>query len=193
VGAATVHGSRAPRPGLGSGVGRERTGDLYINAEAHFAHVPETVWTYQLGGYPVLKKWLGYRQADRHDGKPLSDDERRRAAPEGADLHRCWRCLSRGDRVGVGSRRWGLRPVASGPAAVAQAGFRAVLRLIIRLARRGHTGCDWRLSFRTRRSFGKSMASTARPTFSTTWVQRSYSARATRSLRRNWKSASGMG
>jgi hypothetical protein len=25
----------------------------------------------------VLKKWLGYRQADRRDGKPLSDDERR--------------------------------------------------------------------------------------------------------------------
>ena len=55
----------------------ERTGDLFINAEAHLAHVPEAVWTYQLGGYPVLKKWLGYRQADRHDGKPLSDDERR--------------------------------------------------------------------------------------------------------------------
>jgi hypothetical protein len=35
------------------------------------------VWTYQLGGYPVLKKWLGYRQADRRDGKALSDDERR--------------------------------------------------------------------------------------------------------------------
>jgi hypothetical protein len=36
-----------------------------------------TVWTYQLGGYPVLKKWLGYRQADRRDGRPLSHDERR--------------------------------------------------------------------------------------------------------------------
>jgi Type ISP C-terminal specificity domain len=29
--------------------------------------VPELVWTYQLGGYPVLKKWLSYRQADRRD------------------------------------------------------------------------------------------------------------------------------
>ena len=55
----------------------ERTGDLFLNDEAHFAHVPETVWLYQLGGYPVLKKWLGYRQADRHEDKPLSDDERR--------------------------------------------------------------------------------------------------------------------
>ncbi|WP_428393409.1 type ISP restriction/modification enzyme [Lichenicoccus sp.] len=55
----------------------ERTGDLFLNAQAHFAHVPEAVWTYQLGGYPVLKKWLGYRQADRRDGKPLTEGERR--------------------------------------------------------------------------------------------------------------------
>jgi hypothetical protein len=55
----------------------ERTGDLFLNAQAHFAHVPEAVWAYQLGGYPVLKKWLGYRQADRRDGKPLTEDERR--------------------------------------------------------------------------------------------------------------------
>ena len=55
----------------------ERTGDLYLNDGAYFANVPELVWTYQLGGYPVLKKWLGYRQADRRDGQPLTDDERR--------------------------------------------------------------------------------------------------------------------
>ncbi len=55
----------------------ERTGDLYINDTAFFANVPEAVWTYQLGGYPVLKKWLGYRQADRRDGRALTDDERR--------------------------------------------------------------------------------------------------------------------
>jgi hypothetical protein len=55
----------------------ERTGDLYLNDNAYFANVPELVWTYQLGGYPVLKKWLGYRQADRRDGQALTDDERR--------------------------------------------------------------------------------------------------------------------
>lgn len=55
----------------------ERTGDLFLNDDAYFANVPELVWNYQLGGYPVLKKWLGYRQADRRDGKPLADDERR--------------------------------------------------------------------------------------------------------------------
>jgi hypothetical protein len=30
------------------------------------------VWRYELGGYPVLKKWLGYRQAGRRSGAPLS-------------------------------------------------------------------------------------------------------------------------
>jgi Type ISP C-terminal specificity domain len=54
----------------------ERTGDLFLNDNAYFGNVPELVWNYQLGGYPVLKKWLGYRQADRRDGKPLTDDER---------------------------------------------------------------------------------------------------------------------
>ena len=61
----------------GGEVWGDRTGDLYINDDAFFSHVPETVWTYQLGGDPVLKKWLGYRQADRRDGKPLTDDERK--------------------------------------------------------------------------------------------------------------------
>jgi hypothetical protein len=54
----------------------ERTGDLYLNDDAYFSDVPEAVWTYQFGGYPVLKKWLGYRQADRRDGEPLTDEER---------------------------------------------------------------------------------------------------------------------
>ena len=54
----------------------ERTGDLYINDAAFFANVPESVWTYQLGGYPTLKKWLGYRQADRRNDNALTDDER---------------------------------------------------------------------------------------------------------------------
>lgn len=49
----------------------ERTGDLFLNDQACFANVPELVWSYQLGGYPVLKKWLGYRQADRR--RPTAD------------------------------------------------------------------------------------------------------------------------
>lgn len=67
----------APLDAWGEGVWGDQTGDLYINDDAFFADVPEAVWTYQLGGYPVLKKWLGYRQADRRDDKPLTDDERK--------------------------------------------------------------------------------------------------------------------
>lgn len=55
----------------------ERTGDLYIGENVFFANVPEPVWKFELGGYPVLKKWLGYRQANRRDGRPLTPDERR--------------------------------------------------------------------------------------------------------------------
>lgn len=55
----------------------DRTGDLYIGDGVFFANVPEVVWKYELGGYPVLKKWLGYRQADRRSDEPLTTDERR--------------------------------------------------------------------------------------------------------------------
>ena len=49
----------------------DRTGDL-LNREVYFANVPEKVWRYELGGYPVLKKWLGYRDEKRRAGQPLS-------------------------------------------------------------------------------------------------------------------------
>jgi hypothetical protein len=65
-----------PAPDFGEAWG-ERTGDLFLNDDAYFGDVPELVWNYPLGGYPVLKKWLGYRQADRRDGRPLTNDERR--------------------------------------------------------------------------------------------------------------------
>jgi len=48
------------------------TGDLYINDRVFFRNVPEDVWRYELGGYPVLKKWLGYRDARRRNNRPLS-------------------------------------------------------------------------------------------------------------------------
>lgn len=57
----------------------EATGDLFINEVAFFQHVPAAVWRYELGGYPVLKKWLGYRQASRRDGQPLSVGKARHA------------------------------------------------------------------------------------------------------------------
>ena len=48
------------------------TGDLYLNDRVLLSHVPQAVWRYEMGGYPVLKKWLGYRDARRRDGAPLS-------------------------------------------------------------------------------------------------------------------------
>jgi hypothetical protein len=53
------------------------TGDLWISRTTYFANVPERVWKHELGGYPVLKKWLGYRAARDRDGKPLTLDETR--------------------------------------------------------------------------------------------------------------------
>jgi hypothetical protein len=50
----------------------DHTGDLYINGEVYFANVPVAVWRFELGGYPTLKKWLGYRQTNRRGGRPLT-------------------------------------------------------------------------------------------------------------------------
>ncbi len=52
-----------------------KTGDLYLNEAVFLRHVPESVWRYELGGYPVLKKWLGYREAHRRGGGPLTLEE----------------------------------------------------------------------------------------------------------------------
>ncbi len=53
----------------------ERTGDLWINDDTRFENVPEAVFQHELGGYPVIRKWLGYRAADRRSGKPLTLEE----------------------------------------------------------------------------------------------------------------------
>ena len=39
-----------------------KTFDIYLNGEAFWHNVPAAVWTYRLGGYQVLKKWLSYRE-----------------------------------------------------------------------------------------------------------------------------------
>lgn len=56
-------------------VGRA-TGDLHLNDRVFFRNVPEDVWRYELGGYPVLKKWLGYRDARRRNNRPLTLSEK---------------------------------------------------------------------------------------------------------------------
>ena len=41
----------------------DTTFDVYLNERAYWRNVPAAVWTYQLGGYQVLKKWLSYRES----------------------------------------------------------------------------------------------------------------------------------
>jgi Type ISP C-terminal specificity domain/N-6 DNA Methylase len=50
----------------------DTTGDLYLNEDVFLSNVPNGIWQYELGGYPVLKKWLGYRQKGDRDGGSLS-------------------------------------------------------------------------------------------------------------------------
>ena len=52
----------------------ETTFDIYLNARACWLNVPAAVWTYRLGGYQVLKKWLSYRERPILDC-PLTPEE----------------------------------------------------------------------------------------------------------------------
>ena len=38
------------------------TFDIHLNDRAYWRNVPSSVWSYKLGGYQVLKKWLSYRE-----------------------------------------------------------------------------------------------------------------------------------
>ena len=42
----------------------ETTFDIHLNDRAFWCNVPAAVWSYRLGGYRVLKKWLSYRERD---------------------------------------------------------------------------------------------------------------------------------
>ncbi len=52
----------------------ESTVDVYLNTRTYWRNVPVAVWTYRLGGYQVLKKWLSYRERDVL-GRPLKPEE----------------------------------------------------------------------------------------------------------------------
>jgi len=54
------------------------TDDIPLNETTYWSNVPRNIWEYQVGGYQVLKKWLGYREA-RLLGRPLTSDEAREA------------------------------------------------------------------------------------------------------------------
>ncbi len=42
----------------------ETTFDIYMNDGTYWENVPDKVWRYTLGGYPVIKKWLSYREEE---------------------------------------------------------------------------------------------------------------------------------
>ena len=52
----------------------DTTFDIYLNDRAYWRNVPAAVWTYKLGGYQVLKKWLSYRESAIL-GRPLKPEE----------------------------------------------------------------------------------------------------------------------
>ncbi len=73
------HGRRwPPRTGFPRSKRRRssarHTLDIYLNDSAYWSNIPARVWGYTLGGYPVLKKWLSYREQPLL-GRPLTLDE----------------------------------------------------------------------------------------------------------------------
>ena len=50
-------------PGKGKLIRRDDGArDIFLNDDACWRNVPETVWGYTIGGYQVIKKWLSYRE-----------------------------------------------------------------------------------------------------------------------------------
>jgi hypothetical protein len=54
-------------------LGQETT-NVYMNDNNYWANVPANVWSYSIGRYTVLRKWLGYRCADIL-GRSLTPEE----------------------------------------------------------------------------------------------------------------------
>ncbi len=50
------------------------TGRLWWNNVAYWDNVPQNVWSFTIGGYQVVKKWLDYRHIDKL-GRSLHPDE----------------------------------------------------------------------------------------------------------------------
>jgi hypothetical protein len=54
----------------------DRTYDVFLNETAYWKSVPVRVWSYTIGGYQVIKKWLSYREK-RLLGRGMSKEEAR--------------------------------------------------------------------------------------------------------------------
>ena len=52
----------------------ERAVDIYLSDRVRWSNVPRSAWGFTLGGYPVLKKWLSYRE-EKLLGRPLRPEE----------------------------------------------------------------------------------------------------------------------
>ena len=50
--------------------------DVYLNDHAYWRCVPRRVWSYTIGGYQVMKKWLSYRERPLL-GRDLTPEEAR--------------------------------------------------------------------------------------------------------------------
>ena len=59
-------GQRAEALGLSAEEALAQLGDkavdVYLNDVAYWRGVPSGVWSYTIGGYQVMKKWLSYRE-----------------------------------------------------------------------------------------------------------------------------------
>ncbi len=69
-------GERSYYPALGNAADSlgDATYDVHFNDRAYWRNVPAAVWSYKLGGYQVLKKWLSYRERGVLD-RPLKPEE----------------------------------------------------------------------------------------------------------------------
>jgi hypothetical protein len=54
----------------------DRTYDIFLNGTAYWRNVPARVWSYTIGGYQVMKKWLSYREKELL-GRGLTKEEAR--------------------------------------------------------------------------------------------------------------------
>jgi hypothetical protein len=52
----------------------DATLDVYLNDNAYWRNIPTEVWSFTIGGYQVIKKWLSYRERDLL-GRPLTAEE----------------------------------------------------------------------------------------------------------------------
>ena len=89
----------------------ETTYDVYLNDRAYWRNIPSAVWTYRLGGYQVLKKWLSYRGLSVLQ-RPLLPEEVQYFADIARRIAAILLLCSPGDAVG-GLRRdrpFGRRP-----------------------------------------------------------------------------------